>query len=267
MSGFTKLFCSILDSTIWSEDNHTRLVWITMLAMADRRGHVDASVPGLAIRARVPIDQCEQALAILSAPDKYSRSSAFEGRRIEAIEGGWKLLNYLAYRRKLSADERREYFRHYQRERRAQKLTSVDTVDMSTSVNTSSACQPKITHKQKQKDQDLDLDQVQDQKKIQPSSAALDLSSKRGDEQKPKEHARDARISSNWTKVSDVPNHAILVKLALSVIDQFPDYADSDQRDELKIALAKAHLTAEPFDLTRAYDAALNIRRRQGVSL
>jgi hypothetical protein len=143
MAGFTKLFNSILDSTIWSEDNHTRLVWITMLAMADRRGHVDASVPGLAIRARVPISECEQALAILAAPDKYSRSSAFEGRRIETIEGGWRLLNYLAYRRKLSAEERREYFREYQRERRASQ--------QSTSVHTPSACQPEITQEQKQK--------------------------------------------------------------------------------------------------------------------
>jgi hypothetical protein len=148
MAGFTKLFSSILDSTIWSEDPSTRLVWITMLAMADRRGHVDASIPGLALRARVPMSDCEKALAVLAAPDKYSRSSAFEGRRIETIEGGWRLLNYLAYRRKLSAEERREYFRDYQRERRATQQSN--DVNMSTPVHTPSACQPEITQEQKQ---------------------------------------------------------------------------------------------------------------------
>ena len=69
MSGFTKLHESILDSTVWREADTTRLVWITMLAMVDARGVVDASVPGLADRARVSLQDCQHALDRLLSPD------------------------------------------------------------------------------------------------------------------------------------------------------------------------------------------------------
>ena len=43
MPGYTKLFNSILASTIWRADDKTRIVWITLLAMADKHGIVEAS--------------------------------------------------------------------------------------------------------------------------------------------------------------------------------------------------------------------------------
>ncbi len=95
---FVKLFGSILDSSIWGEDHTTRIVWITMLAMADEHGMVHASIGGLAHRARVTVPECEAALDILTSPDQHSRSSAHEGRRVEDVEGGWLLLNYEKYR-------------------------------------------------------------------------------------------------------------------------------------------------------------------------
>ena len=55
---FTKLFNSILDSTIWQEPPATKLVWITLLAMSDRNGDVHASIPGLAKRAGVTLEEC-----------------------------------------------------------------------------------------------------------------------------------------------------------------------------------------------------------------
>ena len=55
MTGYTKLFNSILASTIWREDLETRVVFITMLAMADKNGIVEGSVPGLADFARVSV--------------------------------------------------------------------------------------------------------------------------------------------------------------------------------------------------------------------
>ena len=94
MSNFTPLYGSILTSTIWAEDDHTRLVWIAMLAMADATGYVGASIPGLAHAARVPVDSCEKALGKFLSPDKHSRTKDFEGRRIEEADGGWRLLNY-----------------------------------------------------------------------------------------------------------------------------------------------------------------------------
>ncbi len=105
---FTKLFSSLIHSTIWREPNHVRIVWVTMLAMVNQHGEVEASLPGLADAARVTIEECEEALLKLSQPDRYSRSKAHEGRRIKDIDGGWFLLNHDDYRRRLSADDQRE---------------------------------------------------------------------------------------------------------------------------------------------------------------
>ena len=57
---YTKLFTSILDSTVWQEGLETKVVWITLLAMADREGKVDGSVPGLAKRAGVTIARMQE---------------------------------------------------------------------------------------------------------------------------------------------------------------------------------------------------------------
>jgi hypothetical protein len=121
LAGYTKLFSSILASTIWRADNETRIVWITMLAMSDKAGRVEASIPGLADLARVPLEACEHALNQLQQPDKYSRTEDYDGRRIEKIDGGWRLINHGKYRDKMSRDERREYLKIKQREYRARQ--------------------------------------------------------------------------------------------------------------------------------------------------
>jgi hypothetical protein len=135
---FTKLFNSILDSTIWQEPLETKVVWITMLAMCDRNGDVHASIPGLARRAGVTITQCNAALACLESPDEYSRTKDHDGRRIAEIDGGWSLLNHGKYRALLSAEERREYNRRKQAEYRAARKPGVN--DMSMTVNDNEQC-------------------------------------------------------------------------------------------------------------------------------
>jgi hypothetical protein len=101
--GFTKLFSSITDSSVWMEDSDTRIVWVTLLAMADADGYVGASIPGIASRARVPLDVTERALERFQQPDKYSRTKEHEGRRIAEAERGWLILNHGAYRENRSA--------------------------------------------------------------------------------------------------------------------------------------------------------------------
>lgn len=145
--GFTKLFSSIVTSTIWQEPHTTRIVWITMLAMADINGRVLASIPGLAHTAGVTIEECEAALKTFLNPDPYSRTKTDEGRRIKEVEGGWVLVNYASHRSKFRSVDRRDYFRQYQAQRRAkQKLLTPhkpvaqpaknsDSQPLSTSVN------------------------------------------------------------------------------------------------------------------------------------
>lgn len=118
---YSKLFSSITDSTIWAEPNETRILWITMLAMADRHGYVGASIPGLAARARITIEQCEKGLQTFMSPDPYSRSSEHEGRRIEIADRGWILLNYERFRDMRDEEARKEYERIRKRKQRGKK--------------------------------------------------------------------------------------------------------------------------------------------------
>lgn len=118
MAGYTKLFNSILASTIWREGKETKILWITMLAMADKDGMVEASVPGLADMARLSVKETQIALGILESPDEFSRTKDHEGRRIEPVSGGWLVLNHATYRQKMDMDERREYLRLKKQESR-----------------------------------------------------------------------------------------------------------------------------------------------------
>ena len=82
MAGYTPLFNSIVTSSVWNEDSETRIVWITLLALADANGRVEGSVSGLAPVARVSLAACEKALHKLKQPDAYSRTKEYEGRRM-----------------------------------------------------------------------------------------------------------------------------------------------------------------------------------------
>ena len=105
---YTKLFQSIITSTIWSEDDQTRIVWITMLAIADKNGEVQGSVPGIARLAGVSVDAARAAIERFLSPDLDSRTKDDDGRRIEVIDGGWHLLNHKKYRDMASDADRAE---------------------------------------------------------------------------------------------------------------------------------------------------------------
>lgn len=108
---FVKLWASILDSSVWSEDPQIRLVWITMLVMADENGFVGASVDGLARRANVPEEAVAAALEAFQSPDPKSRSKESEGRRIEPVERGWHIINHGYFRNLRDAEVRKAYER------------------------------------------------------------------------------------------------------------------------------------------------------------
>ena len=97
-----------------------------MLAMADKHGRVFASIPGLAKDAVVSIEAARQAIALFLAPDPDSRTKTHEGRRIEEIDGGWRLLNHAKYRAIRDEEDRREYLRVKKAESRSRKRPGPD---------------------------------------------------------------------------------------------------------------------------------------------
>ena len=119
MYGYTKLFETIVGSSLWGEPYATRIVWITMLAVKDREHLVRLSVPGLARIANVTLEECVAALKALSSPDPDSRTKEEDGRRIREVDGGWFVVNGEKYRQMFSLEERREYLRRKQAEYRS----------------------------------------------------------------------------------------------------------------------------------------------------
>jgi hypothetical protein len=119
--GYTKLFEELIASSVWDEDDKTRLVWITMLALKDRKHFVRATERYLALAARVSLDECQRALLRLSSPDPQSHRKEKDGRRIEAVDGGWNIINGEYYSQKLNIQARRAYKAEKQQEYRDRK--------------------------------------------------------------------------------------------------------------------------------------------------
>lgn len=160
---FTKLFSSITESTVWCEPHATVRVWIAMLAKADHVGRVFASIPGLANLARVTIEECEVAITTFLSPDKYSRTPDFEGRRIEPIDGGWRLLNHAKYRALRDEESARESKRNYINGRRAKERAEaqgVENVEHSRSAST-----------QAEADTEAEADTSEAKATVQPAAA------------------------------------------------------------------------------------------------
>ncbi len=126
---FVKLHSVILTSTVWMLSAEERIVWITLLVMADQDGLVSTSIPGLAHTARVDLGVAARAIEVFTSPDPYSRTEENEGRRLERVDGGFQLLNHAKYRELQGIEHRRALAAKRQetwRKRHAADVTSRD---------------------------------------------------------------------------------------------------------------------------------------------
>ncbi len=110
---YSKLHASLVNSSLWCEPDKVRILFITMLAIADRDGCIYGSRSGVFRQANITHDpDGDDPFEILLSPDPDSsdllRNPDNEGRRIEEIPGGFRLLNYAYYRGLRNDDDRRE---------------------------------------------------------------------------------------------------------------------------------------------------------------
>lgn len=118
---YSKLFSSLVNSSLWSEPDHIRLLFITLLSLADRDGIVYGSRSGLERAAMIDPDAAEEINPwdSLMAPDNDSsdlmRNPENEGRRIEEIPGGFRLINYTYYKGIRDSEDRKAQNREAQR--------------------------------------------------------------------------------------------------------------------------------------------------------
>ena len=94
MNTWAPLWSGIVDSSLWDEPDYVCKVFLTMLAIKDADHVVRLSAYQLGKRARKTEVEVLDALKILSSPDtKRVEKQEFEGRRIQSVEDGWKVLN------------------------------------------------------------------------------------------------------------------------------------------------------------------------------
>lgn len=103
---FAKLDGDITESSLWSQPEHVRVVWIAFLAKKDEHGFVHASYTGMQRVSNLKNDESgekfKSAIECLESPDPDSKTKAFDGRRIQRVDGGWIVLNHELYRLKES---------------------------------------------------------------------------------------------------------------------------------------------------------------------
>lgn len=138
MAGYTPVFRAILQSTVWDEAPHVKVVWLTMLLMCDKNGFVESTIPGLARSSVVTREQCIEAIERLSSPDPDSKTKAQEGRRIVKVDDGWQLVNHQKYKDKvgLSSKAARERVRtHRSRKKDSRKKSNTENAQKPTLEN------------------------------------------------------------------------------------------------------------------------------------
>jgi hypothetical protein len=96
-----KLQRRLFDSSVWEEALEVRIVWITLVGLAQlpenrKHGHgvVVITRGNLARKAFVTAEQLEHALARLTAPDPTSRTQSDDGRRVKVLENGYEIVNF-----------------------------------------------------------------------------------------------------------------------------------------------------------------------------
>lgn len=140
---YGKVFSSMYDGTLATRGPWQALVTFQQLiVLSDRDGVVDMTTEAIARRTSIPLEIIETGIAALLHPDPRSRTPAEDGRRIIPLEDhrdwGWQIVNHAKYQAMRSAEERREYLRVAQANRREKLKGLSTTVNNVNNVNRAS---------------------------------------------------------------------------------------------------------------------------------
>lgn len=131
---YGKLFVQMYDGTLATKGPWQALVTFQqMIILADAKGIVDMTPEAISRRTTIPLEIINIGLVALEQPDAESRTPELEGRRIVRLNAertwGWAIVNYDHYRKIRSQEDRREYMKKYQRDRRAAAKKSASSVN------------------------------------------------------------------------------------------------------------------------------------------
>lgn len=116
MRTWAPLWSMVVDSSLWSEPDYVVKIFLTMMALKDSDHVYRGSAFSLAQRAHKTEAEVLDALKILASPDaRRIETQEYDGRRIQAVEDGWLILNGEKYRKLMSDEMRRARNREAQR--------------------------------------------------------------------------------------------------------------------------------------------------------
>lgn len=124
---FFKLYATIFTGTLNAEPLPTRWLFVAMLSLADSTGLLQATPRYLSSYANITPEEVAEGLDILQRPDPDSSTPDMDGKRIVMESPNvWRIVNFRKYYEMKRGEERKEYMRTYQRNRRAKQHESTD---------------------------------------------------------------------------------------------------------------------------------------------
>lgn len=101
MNTWSPLFSSVVESSLWDEPLHVRVLFMTLLALKEQDQVVRKNEYQLRRAANIEGVQVAEALKILSRPDRKRPNQEHEGRRIKEVADGWLILNGELYEKQM----------------------------------------------------------------------------------------------------------------------------------------------------------------------
>ncbi len=119
MNRYSPLWSQIVDSSLWCEPDFVVKVFLTMIAKKDMDDIVRGNAFNISQWSKKTEAEVLEAIKVLSSPDtRRVEKQEFDGRRIEKVPEGYKVLMGAHYRKMMSTAGRREYNRIWAAEKR-----------------------------------------------------------------------------------------------------------------------------------------------------
>lgn len=104
------MYPALIHSTVWATcSTNAKVLWVTLIGLANAKGHVDATDRALAHISGLSDSEYASAAVELQVPDKYDHDRP----HITRTEHGWRLSQWQFDSRRLRAAERQR--RHRER--------------------------------------------------------------------------------------------------------------------------------------------------------
>lgn len=118
---FIKAHCELVSSSVWEGPYHQRIAWTALMVTCKTDGISPVTEASLYRVANITKEEAEDSIRAFTSPDTKSRTPDNEGRRIERVSGGFKILNYFKYRDIRTPEQKNAYMREYMKKWRKKK--------------------------------------------------------------------------------------------------------------------------------------------------